>query len=132
VSTNLRARLRTALSAALKERDAVRVSVLRTTLAALDNAEAVPVPEPAGESRSPEVSPVGVGARDVARRDLSDEEVERLVRAEISERRHAAEVYEQAGEHDHALRLRQEAGTLAAVAGLSGDADPTNGVPERG
>jgi hypothetical protein len=54
----------------------------------------------------------------MARRDLSDEDVERLVRAEIDERRRAARVYEQAGEHERARRLRHEADTLAAVAGL--------------
>ena len=115
---NVRERLRTALPAALKQRDTALVAVLRATLAALDNAEAVPIPEHGQGSPALEGTPVGVGVREVARRDLSNEEVERLVRAEIDERQTAARLYEQAGGHDRALRLRHEADTLAAVAGL--------------
>jgi uncharacterized protein YqeY len=115
---NMRERLRTALPGAMKQRDAGLVAVLRATLAALDNAEAVPPQEHDHGSLALEATPVGVGVREVARRDLSDEEVERLVRAEIDERRTAARVYEQAGEHEHARRLRHEADTLAAVADL--------------
>ncbi|WP_209306508.1 hypothetical protein [Blastococcus sp. CT_GayMR19] len=118
MSMNVRERLRTALPAALKQRDAALVAVLRATLAALDNAEAVPLPEHGHGSLALEETPVGVGVREMARRDLSDEDVKRLVRDEIDERRRAARVYEQAGEHERARRLRHEADTLAAVAGL--------------
>ncbi len=127
MSTNLRARLRAALPEALKQRDPVRAAVLRSTLAALDNAEAVPVPEHAAGSLAWEATPAGVGAREVARRDLSDDDVERLVRAEISERQNAARVYDQAGRHGHADRLRHEADTLAALAGLTGETDRPEG-----
>jgi uncharacterized protein YqeY len=51
--------------------------------------------------------------------------VERLVRAEISERQNAATVYEQADQHEHARRLRQEADVLAAAAGLPGESGLT-------
>ena len=119
--TDLRTRLRAALSAAVKQRDAALVTVLRTTLAALDNAEAVPLGEHDPGSLALEATPVGVGAREVARRALSDEEVERLVRAEIRERRDAARIYEQAGRHEHARRLRQEADALTTAVGLPGE-----------
>jgi uncharacterized protein YqeY len=119
VSTNVRERLRTALPAALKQRDAALVAVLRATLAALDNAEAVPLQEHGQGSLALEETPVGVGVREIARRDLSDEEVVHLVRAEIDERQRVARVYEQAGQHERARRLRHEADTLAAVAGLT-------------
>ena len=118
VSMNMRERLRSALPAALKQRDAALVAALRTTLAALDNAEAVPSEEADSRGLALEQTPVGVGAREVARRELSDEEVEHRVRAEIDERQTAALVYDRAGEHERALRLRHEAESLAAVAGL--------------
>lgn len=118
VTETVRDRLRAALPAALKQRDAPRVSVLRATLAALDNAEAVPAGDHDHGSLALEATPVGVGAREVPRRDLSDEQVEQLVRAEIDERLTAARFYAQAGEHERARRLGSEADALAAVADL--------------
>ena len=114
----MRDRLRTALSAAVKQRDAPLVAVLRASLAALDNAEAVPMSAHDHGSLALEQTPIGVGAREATRRELSDEDVERLVRAESEERQSAARVYERAGQHDRARRLRHEADRLAAVAGL--------------
>jgi uncharacterized protein YqeY len=117
VSSNVRERLRIALLGALKQRDRALVTVLRATLAALDNAEAV-APADDREGLALQETPVGVGVRDVVRRELSDEDMELLVRAEIDDRQTAARVYEQAGEHERARRLRLEADTLTAVAGL--------------
>ena len=114
----LRERLRTALPAALRQRDAPLVSALRSTLAALDNAEAVPIGQHDPGSLALEATPVGGGTREVPRRDLSDEQVEQLVRAEVDERRAAARLYARAGQHDRAQRLGAEADALAAVAGL--------------
>ena len=65
-----------------------------------------------------EATPVGVGAREVPRRELDDAEVERLVRAGVTERRAAARVCEDAGQPDRAEQLRREADALAAVARL--------------
>ena len=114
----VRERLRAALPSALKQRDAPLVSALRATLAALDNAEAVPTGDHDPGSLALEATPVGVGTREVPRRDLSDEQVAQLVRAEIDERRAAARLYARAGEHERARRLGSEADALAAVAGL--------------
>jgi hypothetical protein len=102
----------------------VRVAALRTTLAALDNAEAVEVEEQEFGSLAIEAAPVGVGAREVARRELSEDEVARVVRAEITDRIDAAEVYEKAGRHERARRLREEAEALASVAGPTGPPTP--------
>jgi hypothetical protein len=112
MSSDLRERLRAALSAAMEQRDTASVAVLRSALAALDNAGAVPVQDTG--SAAIEASPVGPGAREAPRRELSDDDLERLLQAEISERQDAARVYEQAGRQDQARRLREEAGTLAA------------------
>jgi len=113
----LRNRLRAALPAAMRQRDAALVALLRETLAALDNAEAVPGAGDDPGSLALEATPVGAGAREVARRELSDDDVERLVRGEIGERRDAAAVYERAGRPDEARRLREQADALAAIAG---------------
>jgi uncharacterized protein YqeY len=115
--TNPRERLRTQLTRALGQRDAEQVAVLRATLAAIENAEAVPAQT---HGSGLEARPLGVGVRDVPRRELSDDDVAHVIRAEIAERRSAAAVYEQAGRPDHARRLRQEAATLADLTGLSG------------
>jgi uncharacterized protein len=115
----VRERLRAALPGAPKQRDRALVAVLRATLAALDNAEPV---APTDDQES-------LGVREVAHRELSDEDMELLVRAEIDERQTAARVYEQAGEHEHARRLRQEADTLTAVAGLGRASGRAHGWP---
>src|SRR4051812_41165318 len=91
--TSLRQRLRTALPAAMKSRDRSATSALRATLAAIDNAEAV---APAGgevRGQALEQVAMGVGATEVARRALTDVEVEQIVRAELAERETAADEY---------------------------------------
>jgi uncharacterized protein len=120
VTGGVRERLRAALPAAMKRRDAALVGLLRETLAARENAEAVPGAGDDPGSLALEASPVGAGAREVARRELSEDDVVRLVRGEISERQVAAAVYEQAGRPEQAQQLREQAGTLAELAGLEG------------
>jgi hypothetical protein len=97
----------------MKQRDTALVSALRATLAALDNAEAVPTDDVG--SLALEQTPVGVGAREMSRRELSDDDAERLVRAEIDERRTAAKVYGSAGESERARQLHHQADALAAM-----------------
>jgi uncharacterized protein len=59
---DLQARLRVALTAALRARDMTAVAALRSALAAIGNAEAVPVPPaPSGAARSA-ASPAGASA----------------------------------------------------------------------
>jgi uncharacterized protein len=114
--TSLRQRLRAALPAAMKSRDRVATAALRATLAAIDNAEAV---APAGgEPRGQAIEQVaiGVGATEVARRALTDDEVEQIVRAEVAEREAAADDYDRAGHTDRAEQLRGEARALASIA----------------
>ena len=112
---SLRERLRAALPAAMKARDRIAVSALRSTLSAIDNAEAVEHPAGAGRGLAIEQSAVGVGAMEVARRDLSEDDVERIVRAEIAERESAADGYEASGRAEHAGRLRAEAAILTGL-----------------
>ena len=113
-----RARLRPALAAALRARDMVAVSALRSALAAIGNAEAVEpgVAAPPG-SGSPHVagSVAGLGAAEAERRRLSAAEIGQIVRAEAGERERAARDYKRAGHADRAGRLRREAQVLLAV-----------------
>lgn len=112
---SVRVRMRQALPQAMRARDKVAVSALRATLAALDNAEAVP----AGSSglrgsAAIEESPVGAGATEVARRELSEHDTADIVRAEIAERLKAAAELTAPAHADRAERLRAEAAVLLA------------------
>ncbi|WP_323100972.1 hypothetical protein [Intrasporangium sp. YIM S08009] len=86
----LRLALRARLTAAMRERDRGAVSALRTTLAALDNAEAVPMSDVpglvAGPSSSEHVAgaAVGVGAAEVDRRVLGEDDERAVVEAEVA------------------------------------------------
>jgi uncharacterized protein YqeY len=110
----VRERLTSALRAAMKARDPATVSVLRSTLAAIENAEAVeddgrPVVEDARIAGS--VGRLGSGE---ARRAVVDEQAARAIVAhEARERRAAAEEYERLGRTDEAARLRDEADLIA-------------------
>lgn len=110
--------LRDRLEVALRARDLVAVSALRSALAAIGNAEAVP-PE-----RVPRSGPVGgpiagaldgLGAGEVARRSLSGAEVAEIVQAEITERRVAATGYQRSGHRSRAERLIREVDVLEAA-----------------
>jgi uncharacterized protein len=100
---SLRRRLRDALVAAMKERDRVAVTALRSALAAIDNAEAVDATAAAGGSSAIESSPVGIGVAEVE-----------IVRSEVADREAAALDYDRAGRPERAGSLRAEAQTLSS------------------
>jgi uncharacterized protein YqeY len=110
--STLRQRLREALRTAMKSRDRRTVGVLRSTLAAIDNAEAVEVAGAMGSGLAIEQSPVGAGAADVARRTLTEVQVEQIVHAEAEAREAAARDYDTAGKTERAEQLRAEADVL--------------------
>lgn len=87
----LRSRLRTALLEARKGGDADTVSTLRTALAALENAEAVPTATAAGAI---EAAPTGVGATEAVRRVLTDADEQAVLDAEIASLEEAARAYD--------------------------------------
>lgn len=121
--SSLRTRLRQALPEAMRARDKVAVSTLRATLAALDNAEAVPVDEAVLRGSSAlEQSPVGVGATEAARQELSERDVERIVRAEAGERLELAAQLTAPAHADRAALLRAEAAVLVRILDGAGDA----------
>ena len=113
------ARLRDELSAAMRSRDTTAVAVLRSTLAAIANAEAVApnLTVSPGEKASPSAGAVlGAGAADVARRRLGPREILAVVRSEIAERESAARDYESLGREANARVLRDEAQVLEGLA----------------
>jgi uncharacterized protein YqeY len=119
--------MRRGLTAAMKARDRRAVAALRSTLAAIDNAEAVDVTQvppagggqPAGEGGIAGAA-LGVGAAEVERRTLAAAEMEAIVRREVAERQTAAQAYERAGQAPPAQGLRAEAELLGTY--LDGDA----------
>ncbi|MFC9926483.1 hypothetical protein [Streptomyces sp. NPDC127190] len=96
----------------MRARDKAAVSALRATLAALDNAEAVPVDETGPRGSALEHTPVGVGVTEAARRELSERGVVDVVRAEAAERLAAAAHLTAPAHADRAARLRAEAAVL--------------------
>ncbi|GAA1963809.1 GatB/YqeY domain-containing protein [Kitasatospora viridis] len=89
--TTLKERLRDDLTAAIKARDELRSSTLRLTLSAVSAAEV------AGDEK----------------RELTDEEVQQVVRAEAKKRRDAAEAFAGADRPAQAERERAEGQVLA-------------------
>ena len=107
---SVQVRLQQALSRALKERDTEAVSALRSALGAIANAEAVPVPQRTGT----EVM-LGVGPSEVPRRELTKDEIDGIVEAEIVERRQAAAGLVGLGQDAHMERLVEQAKVLERV-----------------
>jgi uncharacterized protein len=121
MASSLPDRLQAALRAALKARDTAAASAVRSALAAIGNAEAVPAPttQPGRTSQHVAGSVAGLGAAEASRRVLTEAEMASIVTTEIAERRAAAARYEQTGHGERASRLRREADVLAVV--MSGD-----------
>jgi uncharacterized protein len=99
--SNLKDRLRTDLTAAIKARNEVRSSTLRMVLTAITNAEV------AGRSA----------------RELTDEDVIGVLSAEGKKRREAAEAFDDAGRADSAGKERAEAAVIADYLPEQLDAD---------
>ena len=118
--------MRRDLTTAMKARDKPAIAALRSTLAAIDNAEAVDAAaggmHPAGEGAIAGAA-LGVGAAEVERRALTAAEPEAIVRREVAERQRAADAYERAGQAPHAERLRAEAERLNAYLDAGADLD---------
>ncbi|MFE9453898.1 hypothetical protein [Streptomyces sp. NPDC006739] len=109
----------------MRARDKAAVSALRATLAALDNAEAVPLDEAALRGSALEQSPVGVGVTEAARRELSERRVAEVVRAEADERLEVAAGLTAPAHADRAARLRAEAAVLLRLLDSPGTAQET-------
>jgi hypothetical protein len=82
------------------------VRLLRAIVAAIDNAEAVPVES--GRDRA-NLTAFGLGAGEVARKELTPEDIAALMDREHDERLAAATEYERLGQTAEAARLIHEA-----------------------
>ena len=111
--------LRASLLAARKKGDSTRATALRSVLSAIDNAE---TPDTVAVQRRPSGAiagaVAGLGATEVARRELSDEKIRGLVRSEIDERRSAADQFSAGGHAERTAALHAE---VAVLTGLLGD-----------
>jgi uncharacterized protein len=117
---DVRQRLRGALLEAMRSRDVAAASALRSGLAAIDNAEAIPVGQPtATATSSPHFAgaAAGLGAAEAQRRSLAEAQMLEIIDAEIAERLTAAAEYDGLGYAQQGGRLRREAQVLRDVIG---------------
>jgi hypothetical protein len=113
---SIRDALRVAVVRAMKQRDRAALAVYRTALAAIDNAEAIPLDESHHSAGAIELSPIGPGRTDAPRRSLTEQDMIDIVLSEARERRATATSL--AGRNaDAARRLDHEADLLQAMVG---------------
>jgi uncharacterized protein YqeY len=104
---SIRERMQRDLQVAMKARDRLRVGVLRATLGAIANAEAVPSdarPNIPGRSEPTEV----------ARRELTDADIEAVVGREVAELRADAQLYRERADTAPLADLETRIGILAS------------------
>ena len=111
----LRATLRRDLTAAMKARDTDAVTALRTAIAAIDNAEAVAAPQaaPAATSEHFAGARAGLGAAEAARRQLTGDELQAILRGQLAEYAREADNSAAHGQAAAAERLRNQASLLS-------------------
>ena len=122
----LRARMGAALSTAMRARDRVAVAALRSALGRVSNAEAVPV-DSVPRAGALHDAPVGAGAADAPRRELTEADVRAVVEAEVAEHEHAAGHFAAVGRPDDAARVGAEADVLRTLL-----AEPVDEAAPRG
>jgi uncharacterized protein YqeY len=112
----LRRVLRRDLASAMKAREPDAVAALRTAIAAIDNAEAVPAPatSPATTSTHFAGARAGVGAAEAARLDLDDARQRAILRDQVTGYTEEADRYEALGQQAAAARLRAQGRLLSA------------------
>lgn len=111
----MRNQLRRDLTAALKARDPVTISALRSALSAIENAEAIDIntSPSSGVSYGPIAgSSPGLGAGEVERRPLTDTDMQSIIKAQADQQSSAARQYQRLGHSQHADRLLAEAAVL--------------------
>jgi hypothetical protein len=118
MTSPLRIALRDRLTAAMRLRDRQTAGAMRSVLAALENAEALPVtPHETMVTTSEHVAggAVGLGVGEVPRRLLSPLDESAVVQREIAELRSASSTLAAAGQHERAAELIQIAETVEEV-----------------
>jgi hypothetical protein len=112
----LRAALRRDLASAMKAREPDAVSALRTAIAAIDNAEAVPTPETGQATTSGHIAGAraGVGAAEATRLELNESQQRAILRDQVTGYTAEADRHEALGQPAAASRLRDQASLLSA------------------
>jgi hypothetical protein len=112
----LRRALRQGLITAMKARDTGAVAALRTAIAAIDNAQAVPASAQAQTAASAHIAGArsGPGSTEATRRQLSRGELQHILRAQIVEHAREADRYHALNQVKAAEQLRHQARTLWA------------------
>lgn len=98
----LKARLRADIKAAMRAREADETRLLRALLAAIDNAQAVPLEQVAQIARAERMSP------ELPRVALNGADLHKLLTGEMAERTRAAEAMVAHGHAERAARLHAE------------------------
>ena len=114
----IRAALSAELTAAMRRRDTAVVTALRNVLSATANAEAAPLGEPRDQaplSQHFAGATPGLGATEVPRVDLAEEQVRAIVAHERAELMAHAEQLTRLCRRDEADAARRAAGALADV-----------------
>jgi hypothetical protein len=128
-TSTLRQALRERLVVAMRERDRATVATMRSAIAALENAEAVPVTGSgevdgashdgahggAGGSEHMALAPAGLGVAEADRLVLTAAQEAVILRAELDGLQSAAEDYARAGHEERAAAARAAADQVAQV-----------------
>jgi uncharacterized protein len=105
-ANDMKSRLRADLRAAMKDRLTMEAKVIRALIAAIDNAEAPPVPT---QQSALSLDRFRNGSAEVERLLLSGDQVRDVLLAEIRERERAAAEFDRLQMTDRAEGLRAEA-----------------------
>lgn len=103
-----REQMKADLVQAMKARQVDTVATLRSALAAIDNAEAVPVETPITP-----LIPFATQSRDVPRKVLSVADIRQILQQEVDERYAASAEYTRLGQVAEATRLQRAAALIA-------------------
>ena len=104
--------LRDGLTSAMKDRRVAAITVLRSALAAIDNAEAISTDSLGDPGAARKPLGESFGANEVPRRALDAGELAEILRAECDGRLRAAEHYDLHGRGAEAERMKREAAAL--------------------
>ncbi|MEZ4867284.1 MAG: hypothetical protein R3C14_38525 [Caldilineaceae bacterium] len=105
---HLREQMKADLRQAMKARQSATVTTLRSVLAAIDNAEAIPVTEP-----TLPVEPVLGKRHEAPRKVLSADDIRQIMAQEMHERLAAGAEYARLGQTEEAARLQTAAALIA-------------------
>lgn len=112
----MRDELRRDLREAMKQNATAAVRAIRSLLAAIDNAEAVPLAQTSDSGAHIANATVGAGSGDRPRRELTQADLDRVLAAELIELANARQEYLRTGRQDEARKLEEQIEVLSRYA----------------